>query len=125
MDRAGALPLIHTVRGYGYRLGTAGSMMALSFKARLTLWHLLAVMVILAGTGLAANWALSRVVLDRIVDDAVLALAEAEATALTTSPRAPVSVHEKPPGRPHPRSPGSTKFVQIAGPGRSGGPRER
>ena len=62
--------------------GTASSLMTLSFKARLTLWHLAAVMLILAGTALAANWALSRAVLNQIIDEAILALAEAEAAAL-------------------------------------------
>jgi len=70
--------------------------MALSFKARLTLWHLVAVVIILVATALVANWALSRAVLDQMVDEAVLSLAEAEGAALTTSPRR------------RPRSPGST-----------------
>jgi hypothetical protein len=67
--------------------------MPLSFKARLTLWHLLAVTVVLAATALAANWALSRAVLDQVIDGAVLALAEAEAAALTSTPQAPIRVH--------------------------------
>jgi two-component system, OmpR family, sensor kinase len=86
---------------------------ALSFKARLTLWHLLAVLVILAATALVANWALSRAVLDQMVDESVLALAEAEGAALTTSPQAPIRVHEMPPGTSAPSFARLDKFVQI------------
>lgn len=89
--------------------------MALSFKARLTLWHLLAVVVILAGTALAANWALSRAVLDQMVDGAVLALAEAEAAALATTPPSAIRVHETPPGTAAPSFARLDKFVQIVG----------
>jgi len=85
----------------------------LSFKARLTLWHLLAVTVILAATALAANWALSRAVLDQVVDGAVLALAEAEAAALTSNPQAPIRVHEMPPGTAAPSFARLDKFVQV------------
>ncbi len=88
-------------------------MTPLSFKARLTLWHLLAVTVILAATALAANWALSRAVLDQVIDGAVLALAEAEAAALTSTPRAPIRVHEMPPGTAAPSFARLDKFVQV------------
>jgi len=85
----------------------------LSFKARLTLWHLLAVVFILGGTALAANWALSRAVLGQMIDGAVLTLAEAEAAALTSTPRAPIRVHERPPGTAAPSFARLDKFVQI------------
>ena len=88
-------------------------MTALSFKARLTLWHLFAVLVILAATAIVANWALSRAVLDQMVDEAVLALAEAEGAALTTSPQALIRVHEMPPGTSAPSFARLDKFVQI------------
>jgi len=88
-------------------------MTALSFKARLTLWHLFAVLVILAATALVTNWALSRAVLDQMVDEAVLALAEAEGAALTTSPQALIRVHEMPPGTSAPSFARLDKFVQI------------
>lgn len=87
--------------------------MPLSFKARLTLWHLLAVVVILTGTALAGNWALSRIVLGQVIDGAVLALAEAEAAALTTTPQSPIRVHEMPPGTAAPSFTRLDKFVQI------------
>jgi len=50
--------------------------MTLSFKARLTLVYLVAVALILVGTALTANWALSRAVLSQIIDGAILALAD-------------------------------------------------
>jgi len=88
-------------------------MRALSFKARLTFWHLLAVVVVLTITALAANWALSRIVLDQVIDGAVLALAEAEAAALTTTPQSPIRVHEGPPGTAAPSFARLDKFVQV------------
>jgi len=87
--------------------------MALSFKARLTLWHLVAVAVILAGTAVAADWALPRAVLNQVIDGAVLTLAEAEAAALATTPQAPLRVHETPPGTAAPSFARLDKFVQI------------
>src|SRR5262245_55593053 len=87
--------------------------MALSFKARLTLWHLTAVALILTGTALAAHWALSRAVLDHIIDGAVLALARAEAGALATTPQLPIRVHERAPGTAAPSFSRLDKFVQI------------
>jgi two-component system OmpR family sensor kinase len=87
--------------------------MSLSFKARLTLWHLAAVVLMLAGTALAANWALSRAVLNQIIDGAILALAEAEAGALVAAPQLPVRVHEMAPGTAAPSFIRLDKFVQI------------
>jgi len=88
-------------------------MRPLSFKARLTLWHLLAVVVVLTLTALAADWALSRAVLDQVIDGAVLALAEAEAAALTTTPQSAIRVHEVPPGTAAPSFARLDKFVQV------------
>ncbi len=119
VDGGAVLPLIRTVWGPRLPPGTAISLMPLSFKARLTLWHLAAVVVILVGTALAANWALSRAVLNQIIDGAVLALAEAEAAAVATTPQLPIRVHEMAPWH-------GSAFVRPArqvrpdrGPGRS------
>src|SRR5262245_41625903 len=87
--------------------------MTLSFKARLTLWHLTAVVIILASTALAADLALSRTVLNQIIDGEVLALAEAEAAALATTPQLSLRVHEMAPGTAAPSFARLDKFVQI------------
>jgi two-component system OmpR family sensor kinase len=87
--------------------------MALSFKARLTLWHLAVVALMLAGGALVANWALSRAVLSQVIDGAVLALAEAEAAALVAAPQLPIRVHEMAPGTAAPSFVRLDKFVQI------------
>jgi len=68
--------------------------MTLSFKARLTLGHLAAVVLILVGTALMANWALSRAVLSQVIDGAILALAETEAAAMVEKPHPPTHIHE-------------------------------
>ena len=87
--------------------------MALSFKARLTLWHMAVAALMLAGTALVANWALSRAVLSQVIDGAVLALAEAEAAALVATPQLPIRVHEMAPGTAAPSFVRLDKFVQI------------
>ncbi len=87
--------------------------MTLSFKARLTLGHLAAVGLILVGTALMANWALSRAVLSQIIDGAILALAEAEAAAMVENPHPPTHVHEMAPGTAAPSFARLDKFVQI------------
>ena len=87
--------------------------MTLSFKARLTLGHLAAVVLILVGTALMANWALSRAVLSQIIDGAILALAEAEAAAMVEKPHPPTHVHEMAPGTAAPSFARLDKFVQI------------
>jgi len=88
--------------------------MTLSFKARLTIGHLAAVLLVLAGTAVAADWAFSRAVLTNTIDDAILALAEAEAAALLQTPHAAPRVHEMPPGTGTPSFARLDKFVQIA-----------
>jgi len=87
--------------------------MTLSFKARLTLVYLVAVALILVGTALTANWALSRAVLSQIIDGAILALAEAEAAAIVENPHPPTHVHEMAPGTAAPSFARLDKFVQI------------
>ena len=89
--------------------------MTLSFKARLTLVHLIAVALILVGTALTANWALSRAVLSQIIDAGILALAEAEAAAMVEKPHPPTHVHEMAPGTAAPSFARLDKFVQIVG----------
>ncbi len=87
--------------------------MALTFKARLTLWHMVVVAVILAVAAAGAQWALARAVLRTIIDDAILALAEGEAAALLADPAAPVRIHEMPPGTAPPSFVRLDKFIQI------------
>ncbi len=87
--------------------------MRLSFKTRLSLWHMAVVALILAGTAVGADWALSRAVLGQIIDGALLALAETEAGALAADPRSPVRIHEMPPGTAPPSFVRLDKFVQI------------
>lgn len=90
--------------------------MQLSFKARLSFWHMAVVAVILALAALGADWALSRAVRGQIIDDALLALAETEAAALGTDPRQPARIHEVPPGTAPPSFVRLDKFVQIVEP---------
>ena len=87
--------------------------MALTFKARLVLWHMAVVGLILAVAAAGAQWALSRAVLGTVIDDALLALAEAEAAALQTDPAAPVRIHEMAAGTAPPSFVRLDKFVQI------------
>jgi two-component system, OmpR family, sensor kinase len=87
--------------------------MTLSFKARLTLVHLVAVALVLLGTALTANWALSRAVLRQMIDDAILSLAEAEAAAMVENPHPPTHVHEMAPGTAAPSFARLDKFVQV------------
>jgi two-component system, OmpR family, sensor kinase len=87
--------------------------MTLSFKARLTLGHLVAVVLILVGTALMANWALSRAVLSQVIDGAILALAETEAAAMVDKPHPPTHIHEMAPGTAAPSLARLDKFVQI------------
>src|SRR5207245_11729464 len=87
--------------------------MTLSFKARLTLGHLVAVALILVGTALTANWALSRAVLSQIIDAAILAPGGAEGAAMGEKPHPPPHVHEMAPGTAAPSFARLDKFVQI------------
>lgn len=87
--------------------------MAPSFKARLVLWHMAVVAVILAGAAAGAQWALSRAVLRTIIDDAILAVAETEAAALLADPTVPVRIHEMAAGTAPPSFVRLDKFIQI------------
>jgi two-component system OmpR family sensor kinase len=87
--------------------------MAVTFKTRLALGHMVVVAAILAAAAAGAHWALSRAVLGTVIDDAILALAETEAAALLADPTGPVRVQEMAPGTAPPSFVRLDKFVQI------------
>jgi two-component system, OmpR family, sensor kinase len=89
-------------------------MRPLGFKTRLWLGHVAVLAAMLALAAFGADWALRRVVLGRIIDDAVLWLASTEAAALQADPLHPVRVHEMAPGSGPPSFVRLDKFVQIA-----------
>jgi two-component system, OmpR family, sensor kinase len=82
------------------------------FKTRLWLGHVAVLAVMLAVAAFGADWALRRVVLGKIIDDAILALAESEAAALQSDPSSTIHVHEAAPGGP-PSFVRLDKFVQV------------
>jgi len=84
--------------------------MALAFKARLALWHMVAAAAILAVAAVAAHAALSHLVPGTVIDEAILSLAETEASLLT-DPH--IRVHEKAPDTAPPSFARLDKFVQI------------
>jgi two-component system OmpR family sensor kinase len=88
-------------------------MRPLGFKTRLWLGHVAVLAAMLALAAFGADWALRRVVLGRIIDDAVLWLASTEAAALQADPVHPVRVHEMAPGSGPPSFARLDKFVQI------------
>ena len=69
------------------------------FKTRLWLGHVAVLAVLLAMAALGADWALGRVVLQR-VDDEILSLAMTERAALDANPATPIRVVEISPGPP-------------------------
>src|SRR5947199_3309 len=71
----------------------------------------LAAMLALAAFG--ADWALRRVVMGQVIDEAILWLASTEAAALQVDPGQPVRVHEIAPGAGPPSFIRLDKFVQI------------
>jgi two-component system OmpR family sensor kinase len=85
--------------------------MQLTFKARLSLWHMVVVAAILALTAASAGWAFSRVVRNQL-DAALVDLAETEA-ALVRADGGPVRVHDVPPGTAKTSFVRLDKFVQI------------
>ena len=89
-------------------------MRSLGFKTRLWLGHVAVLAVMLAVAAFGADWALRRVVLGEIIDDAILSLASTEAAAIQGDPRQPVRVHEVAPGAGPPSLVRLDKFVQIA-----------
>lgn len=87
-------------------------MTQLNLKGRVLLRHLFATGVILLVASWGADWGFSRIVLGQ-VDEALIALAEAEASAASADPAAPVHIHEKAPGTAPPSMPRLDKFLQI------------
>ena len=88
-------------------------MRPLGFKTRLWLGHVVVLAVMLALAAFGADWALRRLVLGRVVDDAILSLATTEAAALQADPAKPVRVHDIAPGAGPPSFVRLDKFVQI------------
>lgn len=86
--------------------------MHLNLKARVFLWHMVAVGLILAVASLGADWVFSRMVLGQF-DQALLDLAENEAAAALADPTHPPRVHEMSPRMAPPAFPRLDKFVQI------------
>jgi len=86
--------------------------MHLNLKARVFLGHLVAVGLILGAAAFAADWVFSRIVLGQ-VDQALIDLAQTEATAALAHPGQPIRVHEKSPGTAAPSLPRLDKFIQI------------
>ena len=87
--------------------------MPLSFKARLSLWHMVLVALVLAAAALVANWTFARLVGGQ-VDAALLELANIEAGTIAANPGRPVRIHEAPPGTTPPSFVRLDKFLQIA-----------
>ena len=87
--------------------------MPLSFKARLSLWHMVLVALVLAAAALVSNWAFARLVGGQ-VDAALLELANIEAGTIATNPGRPVRIHEASPGTTPPSFARLDKFLQIA-----------
>jgi two-component system OmpR family sensor kinase len=83
-----------------------------SFKTRLWLGQVVVLAAMLALAAFGADWALRRVVLGEIIDDAVLSLASTEGAALQGDPFHP-RVHEIAAGAGPPSFVRLDKFVQI------------
>jgi two-component system, OmpR family, sensor kinase len=88
-------------------------MRPLGFKTRLWLGHVSVLTVMLVVAAFGAEWALRRVVLGQIIDDAILSLAATEAAALQAEPSHPIAVHEISPGAGPPSFVRLDKLVQI------------
>jgi two-component system OmpR family sensor kinase len=86
---------------------------AVTFKTRLWLGQVAVLAAMLTVAALGADWALRRVVLGAIIDDAILSLALTEAAALQGDPAHPIQVHEITPGTGPPSFVRLDKFVQI------------
>jgi two-component system OmpR family sensor kinase len=87
-------------------------MMHLGFKARLSLWHMVVVALILAVAALGTHWALYRLIRTQ-VDEALVALGETEAAAIAADGARPIRIHETPPGTAAPSFARLDKFVQV------------
>ncbi len=84
----------------------------LNLKARVFLWHMSTVGLILLVASLGADWIFSRMVLGQF-DQSLLDLAQTEATAALANPTQPPRVHEMSPGTAPPSFPRLDKFIQI------------
>ena len=69
-------------------------MRTFSFQTRLWLGHVIVLAVMLALAAFGADWALRRMVLGRVIDDALVSLAWTEATALQRDPAQALRGHE-------------------------------
>jgi two-component system OmpR family sensor kinase len=78
----------------------------LSFRTRLTLVHLAAIVGVLAAAAFSAYWTLARLVHAQL-DAALLALAETEIGMLAQDGGGPITIHEMPPG------PAPPSFVRL------------
>jgi two-component system OmpR family sensor kinase len=85
----------------------------LGFKTRLWLGHVAVLALLLAIAAVGADWALRRLVLGQVIDDAILSLASTEAAALQVDSTQPARVHEMGPGGGPPSFVRLDKFVQI------------
>ncbi len=88
--------------------------MRFDLKTRLAALHVLASAVILVIAAAGAHWSLRRAVLGQVIDRALLALAEAESSALASDPSPTAHVHERGPAASAPSFDRLDKFVQIA-----------
>src|SRR5690348_3393818 len=82
------------------------------FKTRLWLGQVVVLAAMLGLAAFGAEWALRRVVLGEIIDDAILSLASTEAAAVQSEPIHP-RVHEIAAGTGPPSFARLDKFVQI------------
>ena len=87
--------------------------MKLAFKTRLWLGHVAVLTVLLAVAALGADFTLRRLVLGRVIDDAIVSLADTEAAGLQADAGKPLRVHELAPGGGPPSFVRLDKFVQI------------
>jgi len=83
------------------------------FKTRLWLGHVTVLAAMLGLAAFGADWALRRIVLGQIIDDAILSLASTEAASLQSDAPHSVRVHEVGPGGGPPSFVRLDKFVQI------------
>jgi two-component system OmpR family sensor kinase len=88
-------------------------MRPVGFKTRLWLGHVTALAAMLGLAAFGADWALRRIVLGQIIDDAILSLASTEAASLQIDAPHSVRVHEVGPGGGPPSFVRLDKFVQI------------
>ncbi len=86
--------------------------MHLNLKARVLLWHVATVGLILAVAAIGADFVFSRMVLGQF-DQALLDLAQTEAADALAHPTGPPEINERAPGTAPPSFPRLDKFIQI------------